>query len=82
MSSPLPPPSLLVLMLVRVRLASSHLSSLCSACVCHICASKLGHSRFRLACQIILTKELEGLEMRLPQATRNFYVDGHVPTPH
>ncbi|RZC27710.1 adrenodoxin-like protein, mitochondrial, partial [Asbolus verrucosus] len=36
----------------------------------------------RLGCQIILTKELEGLELELPQATRNFYVDGHTPTPH
>ncbi|GAB1602443.1 adrenodoxin-like protein 1, mitochondrial isoform X1 [Argonauta hians] len=36
----------------------------------------------RLGCQIILTKELEGLELSLPPATRNFYVDGHEPTPH
>ncbi|XP_038066849.1 adrenodoxin-like protein 1, mitochondrial [Patiria miniata] len=36
----------------------------------------------RLSCQIILTKELEGMEVSLPQATRNFYVDGHVPQPH
>lgn len=36
----------------------------------------------RLGCQIILTKELEGLELELPKATRNFYVDGHVPKPH
>ncbi|XP_051167714.1 adrenodoxin-like protein 1, mitochondrial [Leptopilina boulardi] len=36
----------------------------------------------RLGCQIILTKELDGLELELPQATRNFYVDGHTPTPH
>ena len=36
----------------------------------------------RLGCQIILTKELEGLELTLPQATRNFYVDGHKPKPH
>ena len=33
-------------------------------------------------CQIILTKEFEGLEVTLPKATRNFYVDGHVPQPH
>jgi len=33
-------------------------------------------------CQIILTKDLEGLEVTLPKATRNFYVDGHVPQPH
>ncbi|XP_013778740.1 adrenodoxin-like protein, mitochondrial isoform X1 [Limulus polyphemus] len=36
----------------------------------------------RLGCQIILTKELDGIELRLPTATRNFYVDGHVPQPH
>ncbi|XP_016839306.1 adrenodoxin-like protein 1, mitochondrial [Nasonia vitripennis] len=36
----------------------------------------------RLGCQIILTKELEGMELQLPQITRNFYVDGHTPTPH
>ncbi|PSN56707.1 Adrenodoxin-like protein [Blattella germanica] len=33
-------------------------------------------------CQIILKKEYEGMELQLPQATRNFYVDGHKPTPH
>lgn len=36
----------------------------------------------RLGCQIILTRDLEGLEVTLPLATRNFYVDGHVPQPH
>lgn len=36
----------------------------------------------RLGCQIILTKELEGMELTLPKITRNFYVDGHVPKPH
>lgn len=36
----------------------------------------------RLGCQIILNKDLEGLEVTLPKATRNFYVDGHVPQPH
>lgn len=36
----------------------------------------------RLGCQIILTKDLEGLVVTLPKATRNFYVDGHVPQPH
>lgn len=36
----------------------------------------------RLGCQIVLTKELEGMEVQLPQATRNFYVDGHKPKPH
>ncbi|XP_058806390.1 adrenodoxin-like protein 1, mitochondrial [Phymastichus coffea] len=36
----------------------------------------------RLGCQIILTKEMEGMELTLPSITRNFYVDGHTPTPH
>ncbi|CAG9572610.1 unnamed protein product [Danaus chrysippus] len=36
----------------------------------------------RLGCQIVLTKEMEGMELKLPKATRNFYVDGHKPTPH
>ncbi|XP_042341492.1 ferredoxin-2, mitochondrial [Plectropomus leopardus] len=36
----------------------------------------------RLGCQIILTPELEGMELTLPKVTRNFYVDGHVPKPH
>lgn len=39
-------------------------------------------SNSRLGCQIILNKDLEGMELTLPQATRNFYVDGHVPEPH
>ncbi|XP_028261762.1 ferredoxin-2, mitochondrial [Parambassis ranga] len=36
----------------------------------------------RLGCQIILTQELDGIELTLPKVTRNFYVDGHVPKPH
>ncbi|EJD75173.1 hypothetical protein LOAG_17633 [Loa loa] len=36
----------------------------------------------RLSCQIILTKELDNIVLTLPPITRNFYVDGHVPTPH
>uniref|UniRef100_A0A915PRG3 2Fe-2S ferredoxin-type domain-containing protein n=1 Tax=Setaria digitata TaxID=48799 RepID=A0A915PRG3_9BILA len=36
----------------------------------------------RLSCQIILTKQLDSITLTLPQITRNFYVDGHVPTPH
>ncbi len=30
----------------------------------------------RLGCQIIAKKELNGIEVRLPSATRNFAVDG------
>ncbi|KAJ8345129.1 hypothetical protein SKAU_G00293220 [Synaphobranchus kaupii] len=36
----------------------------------------------RLGCQIILMPELDGIQLTLPRVTRNFYVDGHVPTPH
>lgn len=36
----------------------------------------------RLGCQIILTKELDGMEITLPAYSRNYYVDGHVPEPH
>ena len=36
----------------------------------------------RLGCQIKLTKEMDGITLALPRATRNFYVDGHVPKPH
>ena len=36
----------------------------------------------RLGCQIILTRELDGIEVKLPQYSLNFYVDGHVPEPH
>nr|CAH0105362.1 unnamed protein product [Daphnia galeata] len=36
----------------------------------------------RLGCQIILSHELEGMVLKLPTITRNFYVDGHVPQPH
>jgi hypothetical protein len=43
---------------------------------------KLILSLFFLGCQIILKKEYEGMELQLPQATRNFYVDGHKPAPH
>nr|CAG4652265.1 EOG090X0GMO [Triops cancriformis] len=39
-------------------------------------------SNSRLSCQIILNKDLESMELTLPQGTRNFYVDGHVPKPH
>ena len=36
----------------------------------------------RLGCQVILTEDLDGIEVEVPSATRNFYVDGHVPQPH
>ncbi|KAF8058837.1 MFDX1 [Scenedesmus sp. PABB004] len=32
----------------------------------------------RLGCQVIAAKELDGLRVRIPAATRNFYVDGHL----
>eukprot|EP00092_Neocalanus_flemingeri_P029842 GFUD01032400.1.p1 GENE.GFUD01032400.1~~GFUD01032400.1.p1 ORF type:complete len:181 (-),score=38.56 GFUD01032400.1:111-653(-) len=36
----------------------------------------------RLGCQIVLTEEMGDITLRLPRATANFYVDGHVPQPH
>lgn len=36
----------------------------------------------RLSCQITVTEEMDGLTVEIPKATRNFYVDGHVPVPH
>lgn len=33
-------------------------------------------------CQVCLKKELNGMKVSLPKATRNFYVDGHIPKPH
>ncbi|CAM9831770.1 unnamed protein product [Chrysoparadoxa australica] len=36
----------------------------------------------RLGCQVIVTEDMAGIEVELPAATRNFYVDGHKPTPH
>ena len=29
----------------------------------------------RLGCQVFVTKEMEGMTVKLPSATRNFYVD-------
>lgn len=39
-------------------------------------------STSRLGCQVIVDDILRGREVELPQMTLNFYVDGHVPTPH
>eukprot|EP01065_Artemidia_motanka_P029420 TRINITY_DN35535_c0_g1_i1.p1 TRINITY_DN35535_c0_g1~~TRINITY_DN35535_c0_g1_i1.p1 ORF type:complete len:177 (+),score=25.17 TRINITY_DN35535_c0_g1_i1:74-604(+) len=36
----------------------------------------------RLGCQVKMTPELSGMTVRLPRATRNMYVDGHVPHHH
>lgn len=36
----------------------------------------------RLGCQILVTQDMEGVELEMPKATRNFYVDGHIPVPH
>lgn len=36
----------------------------------------------RLGCQIEVTEDIEGAIINLPAATRNFYVDGHVPVGH
>ena len=39
-------------------------------------------STSRLGCQVILDKSHDGITITVPKATRNFYVDGHVPKPH
>ena len=44
-------------------------------------AFQLTHTS-RLGCQIIVKKEHAGTTVQLPAATRNFYVDGHIPKPH
>ena len=36
----------------------------------------------RLGCQLTVDKSYQGTTFTLPEATRNFYVDGHVPKPH
>ncbi|KAJ1857443.1 Adrenodoxin-like protein 2, mitochondrial [Coemansia sp. RSA 1822] len=36
----------------------------------------------RLGCQVLLTPEMEGMRIKLPSATRNFYVDGAKPAHH
>ena len=36
----------------------------------------------RLGCQVKVTKDMEGMTVQIPSASRNFYVDGHVPKPH
>ncbi|KAJ8598111.1 hypothetical protein CTAYLR_009503 [Chrysophaeum taylorii] len=36
----------------------------------------------RLACQLTVEPTFDGTTITLPEATRNFYVDGHVPKPH
>ena len=36
----------------------------------------------RLGCQVYVTKEMDGMTVTIPSASRNFYVDGHVPKPH
>ncbi len=36
----------------------------------------------RLGCQVVVNEDMDGASITLPAATRNFYVDGHVPIPH
>ena len=36
----------------------------------------------RLGCQVIVTEDMAGQTVTIPAASTNFYVDGHVPTPH
>ena len=39
-------------------------------------------STSRLGCQIVLTRDLDGMTIKIPEYSVNFYVDGHVPEPH
>lgn len=39
-------------------------------------------SESRLGCQIVLGKEIDGIRVTMPPATRNMAVDGFVPKPH
>jgi len=36
----------------------------------------------RLGCQVIAAKELDGIRLKIPSATRNMAVDGFVAKPH
>eukprot|EP01128_Nolandella_sp_AFSM9_P005252 TRINITY_DN2512_c1_g1_i2.p1 TRINITY_DN2512_c1_g1~~TRINITY_DN2512_c1_g1_i2.p1 ORF type:complete len:212 (-),score=53.98 TRINITY_DN2512_c1_g1_i2:323-958(-) len=36
----------------------------------------------RLGCQIVLNETTDGITVKIPSATRNMMVDGHVPKPH
>lgn len=36
----------------------------------------------RLGCQVVVSKDLDGMRATLPPATRNMAVDGFVPQPH
>ncbi|KII91520.1 hypothetical protein PLICRDRAFT_38287 [Plicaturopsis crispa FD-325 SS-3] len=36
----------------------------------------------RLGCQVIVTPDMDGMEVALPSATRNMFVDGHKSTHH
>jgi len=38
--------------------------------------------RSRLGCQVIGSKDIDGVRVRIPGATRNFAVDGYKPKPH
>lgn len=38
--------------------------------------------RSRLGCQVIASKDIDGIRVRIPGATRNFAVDGYKPKPH
>ncbi|KAI6646110.1 Adrenodoxin-like protein [Oopsacas minuta] len=39
-------------------------------------------SNSRLGCQVLLTRDMQGMFISLPRVTRNFYVDGHIPKAH
>lgn len=36
----------------------------------------------RLCCEVQVEEYMDGMTITMPKATRNLYVDGHVPKPH
>jgi len=51
-------------------------------CVCVYVCVCVCVWRSRLGCQVIITEDMDGMEIQLPDATRNFSVDGHKPAHH
>ena len=60
---------------MRGSSCTARISSVLSSAQRCLCSSRLG-------CQILAAKELDGMKVRIPSATRNFAVDGYRPKPH
>jgi hypothetical protein len=46
----------------------------CIAAAAAVAAADASTCSSRLGCQVVATKELDGLRVKIPSATRNFYV--------